>query len=213
MKNVLISSVVLLAVLSLTMGVACGATDYTFNGVDLRVEAWAYSSSASANTYNNEAMLVVDFANAGSYAFGYRWEGGDEFTRADTTTVGSEIGEAMMLELDVDTPLVVGYSHHSVYGFFMSTLSYDGHTAGAGGWSADWVGYWNSTDGGIWTPASVGISTRVLTNGAWDGWSQEIDNDDFDPLTPPVTPTPEPATMLLLGGMAVSVVLKRRRRK
>ena len=205
---------VALTVLSLTTGAAHG---YVFDGVNVEVEAWAESSVGADD---NEAIVVIDFAGAGSYAFGYRWEDGDTFTReasayADLVgyVIGSDLGEAMTLELNAQTPLVVGYSYHPTFGFFLSTLSYDGHTAGAGGWSADWVGYWNSNDGENWTPAPVGVSTKVLTDGAWDGWSQEIDNTAFDPVTPPVTPAPEPATMLLLGGMAAPFVLKRRRRK
>ena len=210
MKNGVTIGVVL-AVLSLTMGAAHG---YVFGDVD--VEAWIFSSEYKVenSAAENAAIVVIDFAGDGSYAFGYRWKDGDEFTRQDNSKIGSEMGDAMMLELEKQLSLTLAMDYQ-YYGssMFMKTLTYDTHTSG-GDYPNDWLSYWTSTDGETWTaPPLTGVSDTILTDGAWHGWGREINNTTFDPANPPVTPTPEPATMLLLGGMAAPFVLKRRRRK
>lgn len=162
----------------LLAGVAAHA--YSFN--DVNIEQWVGSGSKSA-------VVVVDFGPA-SYAFGVRWDGtmsGRQALEAidQATTLTAEFGESWG-----GTNLISynGYSNYS------DTDTYDPTV-----W---WWEYWNSTDGETWNSSWVSSGSRMLTDGAWDGWG-------WSPPwpaqgNPPATPTsavPEPSSIVALLSM------------
>jgi hypothetical protein len=99
----------------------------------------------------------------------------------------------------------------SQYGAFVTGFDYGGFDEngnGAGG-SAYWH-YFTSADGINWTSSGVGASSRMLTNGSYDGW--DFSATKSAPVTPLAT-VPEPATAAgLIAAVATGVSRRRRRR-
>ena len=125
----------------------------------------------------NEAICVVDFDTA-SYAFSYQWD-------------DSAVGEDMLLALDAETDLTVAYHYHSTFGFAVDGFSYDGYSIVSDGWVTTFPGYWLSTDGETWVVSDDGASSRALSDGVWDGWSQEYVANDYSTIYEPDTPLAE----------------------
>lgn len=169
---------------------------YNFNGTDVNVEYWSSGGSAvDMDTYSGDdsmAVLVVDFG-ADSYAFGYLWGSG--------TPTGNDL---------VDSTASAGSLAYTTadfgFGPYVDSIRYAGQTMGTGGWPSDWISYWNSTDGDTWNYASVGAGDRTLSDGDWDGWSNETTSDGS---TQPTTPVPEPGTVLLSALGAAIIGLRR----
>lgn len=189
----------------LTAGPAGAATNYQHDGKWVRLESWASATPAASG---NEVVSVIDFGSGNSYAFGYKWNTGDTVTRPASNyattygaTAGAATGEGMLLSLDADTGLTVNYSYHDTLGFNVAGFSHnDGGSVHSmtGSWPATYLAYWVSDDGDSWTVSSVGASTRALADDDWDGWTLE-DGANWPPITAPVTPVPEPGSLLLLG--------------
>lgn len=157
------------------------------------VEFWAGSGS-------NRAMVVVDFDDSTSYAFGYLWDG--EKTSYDA-----------LLAIDAHSSDFTMSSHwdDSVGGWFVDDLNYLGASKRGSSWS-----FFTAPDGLNWSLSWVGASDRVLSDGAWDGWASGdwvwVGPGDWDwAFTGSVqTPIPEPATVVLLGLMSGFVFRKQR---
>ena len=186
----------------LAVGGYAGAEVYDHGGTLVNIESWVGSGA-------NEAVCVVDFSDGDddSFAFGYRWDDGQTVDRPPSTyastygtTVGAERGEAMLLVLDAETDLDVIYSYHDLYGFAVEGFTYDDglelHTIVSDGWVTTFPGYWYSSDGLTWDDSDVGATTRELADGGWDGWTQEYTANGWLPVNTPVTPVPEPATIV-----------------
>jgi len=212
---------------------------------DVVVSDWARSAADTA-AEDARAVCVVDFG-AVSYAFGYAWEAGDAVTRPASTFAGTfgatadaATGEAMLLCLDDQTGLDVGYHYHDTLGFAADSFGYAGQSIASDGWVTTYLGYWISGapawdeqiwaqdgegnwyladtihhdavpgDGENWTPSGFGAAGRVLEDGFFDGWSQESVASGYTPVNVPTTPTPEPGTMAVLC-VGVAGLLGRRR--
>lgn len=199
------------------------ANAYTFD--DVIVEYWAGSGA-------NEAMMVVDFGSGENYAFGYRWDDGETMNRPggsafvqNNPTVGTNFSEALLLTVDTAGDLDLTYQYHETHGFGLDEIAYgDNSIIASPAWDpyypAMWVsghpGYTDfftdepvpamSPDGENWASSNWGAGTRELADGYWDGWTQ---GEDFVAAAP-VTPTPEPTTFAVLGGLGL-IALRRRR--
>jgi hypothetical protein len=179
------------------------------NGQTYELEYWAGSGA-------NEAVVEVDFAQAADdvFAFGYRWDG---------LATGQDAMEAIDAAGDLDITL------GPWGGFFVDTLSYEGHT-GINEPNFPWVPWWSYwTDDAVnpgdpiewvWDTA-VAASDRTLLNGSFDGWffTREEYNPEglqVPPRQPPVAQQqeetiPEPATVALLIAGLAGVASRRRR--
>lgn len=138
----------------------------------------------------NQAGFVVDFRASGApkcFAWGFRWD-------------GAATGEDMIRAIDAADPSLNAEVLGSAFGSYLNQLSYQGNTGPA--WPTGYWSYWTGAVGN-WTYASVGMSSRALANGTWDGWSYtRSGQSDLAPTTP-VAAVPEPSSImaLALGGL------------
>lgn len=159
---------------------------FSFNDILL----WAGSGSKRAG-------LVIDFKEGStrkSFAWGYRYD-------------GAATGEDLLRAVDaLDTQLsatIIGSS----FGNYVDAMTYK--TFSGAPWPTGYFSYWTGTPD-AWTYSSVGMSTRTLVDGGWDGWSYVANGaSDAAPVTP-VAAVPEPASVVALGlGLLLVRGLKR----
>jgi hypothetical protein len=145
--------------------------------------------SETAGSGPNTSTIVVDFGPE-SYAFHVHY-------------TGSITGLDALRLLDQETPFRLETVHFS-FGDLVSGMEYDGwYEAGVGNNGTDWWKYWRSPDGSSWSVSGSGAGGRILSDGAWDGWTWVRAQS-----TAPDVPVPEPGSLLLLSA---SVFLLRRR--
>jgi hypothetical protein len=204
-------AIVVCAFLTALESCACAAT-FGFNDV----EFWIGSGM-------NRAAVVIDWFEEGddppSLVWGYRWDGAA--TGADMLLAALAADERLFAKLgegdaginaiyglgyDADDDGEFGVTGGAVfdpYGIAISEPS-DGEEATDPGdiYAEGWLGgFWhygvassNPYDGGTWTDIPVGMASRTLTDGAWDGWTF---TSDFDftafPTNPHAAAPPFPA--------------------
>ncbi|MHC4292099.1 MAG: PEP-CTERM sorting domain-containing protein [Planctomycetota bacterium] len=162
-----------------------GFGGYSFE--DVVIEYWA---GAGAGPQTNEAIVVIDFDDNASYAFGYRWDTLETKTSYDALFAIDAAGDFAM----------ESHWDDGVEGYYIDGFDY--LAASKRGLSTS---FFNSTDGQTWSASWVGASDNDLINGAWDGWAFGdwvwVGPGDWDyAFTGSVTaPVPEPASMLLLA--------------
>lgn len=160
------------------------ANAYTIDQVD--IEYWADLGT------ENEAVLVLD-SGPDQLAFGYRWDG-------DATSWD------MLQALDSAGNLAVSATDYGDLGLFINGFTYDTFSL-FGDWPNSILGSWNSEDGEAWTAPNVGVELRMLSDGAFDGWSLDLDTENFTLENPPRTPViPEPASLALLAVGTVALL-------
>ncbi|MEX0776422.1 MAG: PEP-CTERM sorting domain-containing protein [Phycisphaeraceae bacterium] len=228
-------------VVSLVLAASSHAAVQDFNGQWVDVEYWAGSGS-------NAAVLVVDFGSGNNYAFGYRWDDEDTFTRVSSPTTtpqgqnwldtpgngtgAANLSEAMVLAManyGGGEALSLTY-RYTQFGLGVESLSYQGHTMlndfvntwpnidsnialWLSGYPAytDWFGDPHDAspaDGQTWISSPEGASTRMLSDGYYDGWSWASGSAFPDA---PVTPIPEPVSLAMLGMGATLLMFRRRK--
>jgi MYXO-CTERM domain-containing protein len=189
------------------------------------IQYWVGSGS-------NQAAFIVDWndgKDAQSLMWGFRWDGtatGEDMLHAivtaDTrlfahvsTPFGGGLGTAlygMGYDLDNDANFGVSPSLTFDAGGYSVGGSFDGRTPtdASDHWQEGWMsdGYWSYWLGGsgaspVWGFSGVGMSTRTLVNGSWDGWSYAPGFNGEEPSLPvPATvPTPGALTLLGMGGL------------
>ncbi len=159
-------------------------------------------------TGSNQAAVVIDFNDGQSprsYVWGFRWNG----TATGETALRAIVNADVALDAVID---------NFSFGASLNTASYLPLTGGGyrhsraqdfGAGEVYWS-YWTSVnESSTWGFASTGMSDRVLTNGAVDGWA--FSNPGYNAVAPttPVAAVPEPLTML---GLATGLGLLIRRR-
>jgi hypothetical protein len=204
-----------------------------------QIQVWVGSGS-------NEAAWVIDWNNGQtteSLVWGYRWDGtatAEDMLRALAganigiyATVGDfgpGLGFAIFgLGFDVNQNGQFGVTPSLTFVDGIATEVRDTQvnsnrqaTDPGDFYTEDWFSgfwsYWLSTDGANWDFSPVGISSEVLTNGDWEGWSFAAAFDANPPATP-VNPTvatvaaPVPAALVLLVTACPGLVLFPRYRR
>ena len=152
-----VAATALVAVVLLVNPKTASAT--LFQGVDLDIEYWAGQGS-------NEAIMIVDFLATGgeSYCFGYRWDG-------DAT------GYDMVQDIAAAGALYYEATDWGSMGVFIDNFSYDSDIGNPNNYWAYWVG--TAADGDVdWLSPSVGMTSRPLSDGSFDGWYNGFDGEE-----------------------------------
>lgn len=149
--------------------------------------------SGAAGSGNNTSYVVFDYG-PDSFAFKYSYD-------------GAKSGYDMMTALAAEiSGLELQYSFFGGEAF-LASVAYPPYPATGGG--TMWWSYWWSTDGENWGFAGSGASSRVLTDGSWDGWSLVPDFSTW--ATAPRTPVvPEPVSGLILGVGLATLLVRRK---
>jgi hypothetical protein len=196
-------------------------------------------------TGSNRAAFVLDWNTGGtaeSVAWGYRWDGvatGEDMFRA---IAGADVGVFGTVDFfqglgyalygagyDRDRDGNFGVSPALTFVNGIAELQNAGQldpsrvaTDPEDDYREDWWtgfwSYWVRPDGSSpWGFSPVGMSSRVLTDGGWDGWSFAPGFDATEPSDPvpagliPSASTPEPTTLgIALGIGCVIAVVQRR---
>jgi len=175
---------------------------------------WGYRWDGEAT--GADMLLAVITADTRLYVDGTGWDTGMGYALFG---LGYNVtgGDFIVTKGGSTLPFVDRIHNSSYYGQSDGWVAADSLNHWEGGW---YTGYWSYWVGGTgttpaWDYSGDGMSTRILTDGAWDGWCFA----DFSgygsggvPSEPiAAVPVPEPASIvLLLAG--VSLLTKRRHR-
>lgn len=196
------------------------------------IQFWAGSGA-------NEAALVIDWHDGNSPSsllWGYRWNG--SATGLDMFEAVVNADPRLFAHLGTfsfgTSMLGIGYDLNNSGSFSVTpSLSFDsggllidnggGNALDARvasdsadhyieGWNGGfWDYYTRASSGDAWAESSVGSGARLLTDGAWDGYSFAPGFAGSAPLDPTPAMVPEPGTVSLLTLSAITFVWLRRR--
>ena len=190
--------------------VGCVAAALTLAGMAQADLLPGYAAGTPTPT-SQTSFLVLDFGFIGgdSYLFEYHYE--------DNPTDPAS-GEDLLLALDAAGDLTVNHQFFDLGGplsIFVDGFSFAGQAAtpGFGGPQGESWSYWVADEPPInssnWTSPIIGATSRLLTNGSYDGWTLNVFNETNDP--PTTVPEPGTAGIILLIGSA-GLAYRRRRR-
>jgi hypothetical protein len=155
------------------------------------------ASEYSAGQGGNSAVLSLDFDGVSIFNFDYRWDG-------SATTWDA------LAAIDAVGALDVSAENWGSMGMLINAISYPSGSTYNYPTYACWM-LAESTDGRNWTWDLEGVSFNVLHNGYRNAWVWTNFDEYWAPLRlPGQMPTPEPATVALLG---LGALLLRRGRK
>ena len=166
----------------------------------------AYDVGSGANT----ARLLIDFGFVGgdAYLFTYRYD-------------GLASGEDLIRQVDAGGSLLADLTDFGSLGVYVDGFTLQGsgnaEVPGFGGDQGEVWTYWTSptrpTLAAAWQESAAGPSSRVLTDGGYDGWTLNVSafNDPANATNNPPAAVPEPATAAVLLGTLLTVTRRRRR--
>lgn len=139
----------------------------------------------------NTAYMLINFSDGANYQFNVSFDG-------DTTGIG------LFDIIESHTTLV---TDRTFYGdaAFIDGIAYGGHSDVGFGGGDDWWHYWvRPCADDTWQSPEYGASSRIVSNGTWDGW---VYGSAGEPV-----PEPTSLTVLAVAGGAVTALRRRRRR-
>lgn len=160
----------------------------------------------------NTSYFVLDFGTPSSpnaFAFAYDWSAPQTDGGLIDALASANVGFS-----DTSTVFTFGVTSER----FFDSFTYAGNTFSD---QTDPFGFWNfwtSNDGVNWSSPVDGADDVPLSDGSWEGWTW-VPNFETDTAEPPSTPflsaaaTPEPgaAALMLIGGSAGFLFVRRPR--
>lgn len=181
---------------------------------DVVVTEWTGSGA-------NRALMVVDWQEATTIVFGYRWDGAATGLDMMNAVYNAHVGFFREWQPDYVNASVfgMGWDVDGDGGSFVPGTPGDetGYATDPDDYYAEgWFnnGYWAyyvSPDGESWNYSGLGLA-HPLADGGWDGWSWSPAPTWDGGVPDNIRLVPEPAT-LLMGITAVSLGLFRRKRR
>ncbi|MGE5609801.1 MAG: PEP-CTERM sorting domain-containing protein [Bacillota bacterium] len=137
---------------------------------------------------NHQAAVVINFKDGAAYEFAVSFDG---------TTTGMELLDIIQSQTSLTT-----VKQDFGWGAFVDGFSFEGHSNAGFGGGDDWWQYWTKESSSAdWNASFTGVSDRIVSDGAWDGWV-------YGRATAPVVPEPSSLVVLSVGA---SLLLVRRR--
>jgi hypothetical protein len=187
----------------------------------------------------NQAGFVLDWndgKSAESLLWGYRWDGSATGMDMFQAVVNADLRlYAHVGTFSFGTSVFgIGYDLNGNGSFSVSpSLSFDSGglaiESGAGnandlraptesgdhfleGWNNGFWGYnLKASSGDAWSAPAFGPSDRILTDGAWDGYSFAPGFNFTDPSEPVAAPVPEPGSLALFVSTGLLLLCARRK--
>lgn len=154
----------------------------------LAAPAGALPIEASAGSGPDLATVVLEFQDGAGYVFEVAFDDA-------VATSGIDILQVLESDIASFSVTVVDFG----FGLFVDGIAYAGHSDGGfGGGDLFWHYWTKESAADPWLESSVGAASRVVLDGAWDGWRFGAG-----------APVPEPGTGVLV---AVGLVVVARRR-
>lgn len=185
-------------------------------------QVFAPNVTQTIGTGSNLSYFVLNFEDgqnfahnpASDFVFGYRWN----YVAGNVAPTGDDMIHALATA-GTGVGLQVSETVFS-FGTLVNSFSYGSHSqTGNYNLNQSYWAYWLSTDAHLgqnasdWTSAQVGVSSRQLTNGSYDGWTFSAFGVTPIPITPAAVP--EPGSLAMFVGLGISGVgfLSRRRKQ
>ncbi len=174
-------SFVLLAIA--LFGGSAAATLITYDSQTVDIEG-------TVGTGTSQTMIVIDWESGitASHAWLYNW---------NTSAVVADALDAIKTAYA---------SFDWSQSAFVQYINYDDGSENHQTVNTGWLSFWNK-DTGSWATNANGVYEQNLTNGGWSGAIAD-DYPDWGDV-PPTVPTPEPATLMLVGLGALAVRRKK----
>ncbi len=188
-----------------------GASTFTLNGQ-------TYTTQYNTGTGPDHALMVLEYGST-NYDFGYSFSGSptgfDMLTAVAAASGGNMTIQDEFFQFDPLPAPAVPYIEAIDYLSNQPVYNYPDDPTSPG---FSWFGYFNADGGGDWANLQLGAESRFLADGSADDWVyQDVSADaDFNPVAMPTVaiavPTPEPASLSVLGIGAVALLSRRRRK-
>ena len=175
----------------------------------------------------NEAVMVIQWpGELNGLAWGYRWDASETKTGFDMLQAMADasngalvtVGGPMVSDIQWGGMSFPGYNGSEYLQYFVNNAQVDGNyvdgdSSSGGAHVLPPLGSpYDESGPGEWVASNTGLGGRPLVNGSWDGWMYAaFGSPGLDQAIDAPTAIPEPSSLLLLTGAALTVCFRRRR--